>query len=183
MTGLASQGQLRASMIRWMLFTVPLIVLLGFLSGQSGGTDSLWYQTLQKPAINPPSAVFPIVWTALYVMMGVAVAIVCAAWGARGRTAALVAFAVHFVLNLAWTPVFFGAQELTGGLVVIVLMIITLIATIALFWKIRPLAGALLLPYLAWIVFAAVLNFQFLSQNPELDGGLPDTGVERVRLN
>lgn len=182
MTMLASRGQLRASFIRWALFTVPLIVLLGFLAGQFGGPDTAWFRALEKPAIYPPPVTFGIVWTILYAMIGLAVALVCAAWGARGRTLALAAFALHFVFNLAWTPVFFGAQEMTGGLVVIALAIVSLVAVIVLFWRIRKLAGALLLPYLVWLVFAAALNWQFLALNPELDGGMPDAPVERVRI-
>ena len=182
MTMLASRGQLRASFIRWALFTVPLIVLLGFLAGQAGGPDTPWFQALDKPTIYPPPATFGIVWTILYVMVGLALALVCAAWGARGRTLALIVFAVHFVCNLAWTPVFFGMQEISAALVVLGLVILTLIVTIVLFWKIRVMAGVLLLPYLAWVMFAFVLNWQFLQLNPDLDGGLPDTPVERVRI-
>ena len=185
MNQLASAGQLRASFVRWALFTVPLCVLLGFLSGQAGGPDSLWFQSLEKPSIYPPPATFGIVWTILYVMIGLSLALICAAWGARGRVAALVVFAVHFALNLAWTPVFFGAQMLTGGLVVIVAVVVTLSVVTRLFWKIRPLAGALLLPYLAWELFAAVLNWRFLVLNPEADGGLSgadETRPERVRI-
>ena len=182
MTMLASRGQLRASFIRWALFTVPLIVLLGFLAGQAGGPDTPWFQALDKPGIYPPPATFGIVWTILYVMVGFALALICAAWGARGRTLALIVFAVHFAFNLAWTPVFFGMQEISGALIVLGLVIVTLIATIVLFWKIRTLAGVLLLPYLAWVLFAFVLNWQFLQLNPDLDGGLPDAPVERVRI-
>lgn len=182
MTMLASRGQLRASFIRWALFTVPLIVLLGFLAGQAGGPDTPWFQALDKPGLYPPPATFGIVWTILYVMVGFALALICAAWGARGRTLALIVFAVHFAFNLAWTPVFFGMQEITGALIVLGLVIVTLIATIVLFWKIRTLAGVLLLPYLAWVLFAFVLNWQFLQLNPDLDGGLPDAPVERVRI-
>ena len=182
MTMLASRGQLRASFIRWALFTVPLIVLLGFLAGQAGGPDTPWFQALDKPGIYPPPATFGIVWTILYVMVGFALALICAAWGARGRTLALIVFAVHFAFNLAWTPVFFGMQEITGALIVVGLVIVTLIATIVLFWKIRTLAGVLLLPYLGWVLFAFVLNWQFLQLNPDLDGGLPDAPVERVRI-
>ena len=182
MTMLASRGQLRASFIRWALFTVPLIVLLGFLAGQAGGPDTPWFQALDKPGIYPPPATFGIVWTILYVMVGFALALICAAWGARGRTLALIVFAVHFAFNLAWTPVFFGMQEITGALIVLGLVIVTLIATIVLFWKIRTLAGVLLLPYLGWVLFAFVLNWQFLQLNPDLDGGLPDAPVERVRI-
>ena len=182
MNVLASRGQLRASFFRWALFLVPLCVLLGFLAGQLGSADTQWFRSLEKPAIYPPSATFGIVWTILYAMIGFAVALVCAAWGARGRIAALVAFAIHFLLNLSWTPVFFGLQEIAAALVVLGLVIVTLLVVIALFWKVRPLAGALLLPYLAWVCFAAVLNFQFLQLNPDADAGNADGAVERVRI-
>ena len=186
MNMLASRGQLRASFIRWALFTVPLIVLLGFLSGQSAGADSAWFAGLDKPASYPPPAAFGIVWTILYVIIGLAVAVVCAAWGARGRTLALVAFAIHFVFNLAWTPVFFGMQQIAGGLVVIALMALTLLAVVVLFWRVRRIAGLLMLPYLAWVLFALALNFQFLQLNPDADGGTAggtgDGAIERVRI-
>ena len=182
MNMLASRGQLRASFIRWALFTVPLIVLLGSLSGMIGSSDSAWFQALEKPAIYPEPQWFGIVWTILYVMIGLAVALVASAWGARGRSVALFAFAGHFLLNLAWTPVFFGAQNITAALIVIVLIDLTLLAVIALFWRVRQLAALLLLPYLAWVLFATLLNWQFLQANP--DGGTAsDSGaVERVRI-
>lgn len=182
MNMLASRGQLRASFIRWSLFTVPLIVLLGFMAGQLGGPNSAWFQGLEKPGIYPPPAAFGIVWSILYVMIGVSVALVCAAWGARDRPVALAVFAVHFLFNLAWTPVFFGMQQITGGLIVLGGVIVTLLLTIGVFWRVRALAGILLLPYLAWVLFAAALNYQFLQLNPDADGGNPDGAVERVRI-
>lgn len=186
MNMLASRGQLRASFIRWALFTVPLIVLLGFLAGQSSGPDTAWFASLEKPGIYPPPAAFGIVWTILYVMIGLALALVCAAWGARGRTAALWVFAAHFLFNLAWTTVFFGMQQLTGGLIVIGVVALTLVLVIVLFWRVRRLAGILLLPYLAWVLFAFALNYQFLQLNPDADGGgdrdTRDGAVERVQI-
>ena len=179
---LASRGQLRASFIRWALFTVPLCVLLGFLAGQLGGPDTPWFRALEKPAIYPPPVTFGIVWTILYIMIGLSVAVVFAAWGARGRTAALVAFGLHFVANLAWTPVFFGAQQITEALMVLLVIDLSLLVVIALFWKVRRLAALLLLPYLAWVLFATVLNWQFLQLNPDMDGGSNEGAVERVRI-
>ena len=182
MNMLASRGQLRASFLRWALFLVPLCLLLGFLSGRIGSPDTEWFRMLAKPDIFPEPKWFGIVWTILYIMIGFAVALVASAWGARGRTAALWVFAVHFAINLAWSPVFFGLQQMTGALVVIVLMIVTLLAVIALFWKVRRLAAVLLLPYLAWICFAALLNYEFLRLNPDADGGAQGERIERVRI-
>ena len=168
MTALASRGQLRASFIRWALFTVPLVVLLGFLSGQlsGSGADTLWFQSLEKPAIFPPPMSFGIVWTVLYVMMGLALAMVCAAWGARGRGIAIAFFVVQFVVNLAWAPVFFALHDVRAALIVIGVLDVLVLITIVLFWRVRKMSAVLLLPYLAWILFATVLNFQFLQLNP-----------------
>lgn len=182
MNMLASRGQLRASFIRWALFTVPLCVLLGFLAGQLGSPDTAWFAGLEKPGIYPEPKWFGIVWTVLYVMIGFAVAVVASAWGARGRSTALWVFAVHFLLNLGWSYVFFGAQQITGALVLLVAIVVSLLLVIALFWRVRRGAALLLLPYLAWVCFATALNYQFLQLNPDADGGNPEGAVERVRI-
>lgn len=184
MTMLASRGQLRASFLRWALFTVPLCVLLGYLSGQLAGTGpgNPWFDGLQKPAIYPPPATFGVVWTVLYAMMGLALALVCSAWGARGRERAIAAFALQLALNLAWTPLFFAAHEITAALWLIVALDIVLAVTVALFWKVRRWAAVLLLPYLGWVLFATVLTWQFLQLNPEADGADSPGAVERVRI-
>ncbi len=182
MNFLASKAQLRASFLRWSLFLVPLIVLLGFLGGQMGSPDTAWFQGLTKPAIFPPPAAFGIVWTVLYIMIGFALALVVSAWGAAGRGLAIILFAVHFIGNLAWTAVFFGMQNMTGGLMVLGYAALTLIAVIVAFWRVRRNAALLLLPYLAWVCFATALNYQFIVENP--DGGTTgESGaVERIEL-
>jgi translocator protein len=124
MSELASPGQLRAALLRWSLFLAPLLLLLGFMSGALSGSggENPWFIELVKPAINPPSAIFPIVWSILYVLMGVALAMVVTARGAAGRGAAIAIFAVQFVLNLAWSPVFFGMQLIFPALVLLVVI-------------------------------------------------------------
>lgn len=172
MNFLASREQIRASFIRWVLVCVPLCLLLGFLSGQVAGSGpgNPWFDALTKPAIYPPPATFAIVWSILYVMMGVALALVGSAWGARGRGAAIVVFAVQFLFNLAWTPTFFAAHQITGALIVVVLLDVLVLVTMVLFWRIRRLAGLLLLPYFAWTLFATALSYEFLRLNPQADG-------------
>ena len=183
MNMLASRGQLRASFLRWALFLVPLCLLLGFLSGQLGaGPNSAWFQSLEKPSIYPEPKWFGIVWSILYVMIGFAAAFVASAWGARGRGAALTVFALHFALNLAWSPVFFGMQDLSLALGLLVAIVLTLLVVIALFWKVRKIAAILLLPYLAWVCFATLLNYEFLRLNPDAEGMTTGDAVERVRI-
>ncbi|QZH74196.1 MAG: tryptophan-rich sensory protein [Erythrobacter sp.] len=168
MNRLASPGQLRASLIRWALFIVPAVMLLGFLAGQLGGTaDSVWFQSLDKPATFPPPATFGIVWTILYAMMGFAFALVCAAWGSKLRRWAIIAFLVHFAINLCWSPSFFGQQDITLALYVIIALDAAAIITTVLFFQVRKWAGILMLPYIAWILFATLLNWQFLQLNPD----------------
>ncbi|MEM9310578.1 MAG: TspO/MBR family protein [Pseudomonadota bacterium] len=169
MNFLASKDQLRGSLVRWSLFCVPLVVLLGFLGGQLGGPNTFWFQSLNKPQIFPPPAAFGIVWSILYVMIGFALALVISALGAHGRRGAVALFALHFVFNVAWTPVFFGSQNMVGGLVVLGLGLVTLLPVLWTFFRVRPIAAYLLLPYFGWLCFATALNYQFIVVNP--DGG------------
>ncbi len=185
MNFLASKAQLRASFIRWALFLVPLTVLLGFSAGQLGSPQTVWFQELTKPAIFPPPMWFGIVWSILYVMIGLSLAGVVSAWGAHGRGFAIIIFAVHFVGNLAWTLVFFGMQNMTAGLGVLIYTVVSLIAVIAVFWRVRRSAALLLIPYLAWVMFASVLNYQFIAENPD-GGNVSDVSeegaVERIEF-
>jgi len=169
MSELASPGQLRAALLRWSLFLAPLLLLLGSLSGlmSGSGEGNVWFFGLNKPAIYPPPATFGIVWTVLYLLMGVALAMVVTARGAPARNAAIAAFVVQFLINLAWSPVFFGMNQLVGALAVIVALDLAVIVTVVLFHKVRPLAAWLLLPYLCWVLFATLLNWQFIQANPE----------------
>lgn len=174
MTELASPGQLRASLLRWSLFLAPLLLLLGTISGamSGSGSNSLWFASLEKPAIYPPSATFGIVWTVLYLLMGIALAMVVTARGAPGRGLAIAVFLVQFLLNLAWSPVFFGMQMLVPAFYLLLAIDAAVLATVVLFYRVRPLAALLLAPYLAWVLFAAVLNWQFVQANPEQAAGV-----------
>ena len=183
MNRLASPEQLRASFVRWALFLVPAVLLLGFVSGRLGGDASdPWFIALEKPAIFPPPAAFGIVWPILYTLMGLAAAMVCAAWGSRYRLPAILAFALQLVVNLAWSPVFFGEHEIMLGLYIILVLDLAVLVTIVLFWKVRRAAALLLLPYLAWILFASVLNYEFLRLNRAADGAEGSYPVQRIEL-
>lgn len=180
MNVLASKQQLRASFMRWALFLVPLVLLVGFAAGQLGGPDTAWFAGLVKPAIYPPPITFGIVWTALFVSIGVALALVASAWGAHGRGVALIAFAIHFIGTQSWTLVFFGLQDMFAGLMVMGYGIASLAIALALIYRVRRGAALLLLPYLAWLCFAGVLNYQFIVANP--DGGPRGAGEAETRV-
>ena len=121
------------------------------------GADTGW---IDRPWFFPPDIAFPVVWTTLFSLMGVALFLV---W--RGGTerrdvrVSLAAFAVQFALNLIWTPVFFGLQRPDLGLIVIVMLFFAIAATVVAFDRVDRRAAFLLVPYLVWVGFAGVLNY------------------------
>lgn len=136
---------------------VPAVNALGALPAVFVGADTTWFE---RPALFPPTIVFPVVWTALFTLMGVALYLV----GRRGLARrdvriAVAAFAGQFALNLAWTPAFFGLQRPGLSLVLIGALWIAVAATIVAFDRVDRRAAVLLVPYLAWVSFAAVLNY------------------------
>lgn len=168
MAELASRGQLRNAYVRWALVTVPSILLLGTISGKiaNSGYGNPWFDALTKPALMPPGWVFGMVWSILYILMGLAVALILNARGAKGRGVALTLFLIQLALNLAWSPVFFAMHRIMLAFGLIVMIFLWAIATTLLFRRIRPLAALLMLPYLAWLLFAGVLNWQVHLLNP-----------------
>jgi benzodiazapine receptor len=180
--GIASKNQLRMSFLRWAVVTVPLVLLLGFASGRSvvGGSDNDWYFALTKPAQTPPDWVFPVAWTTLYILLGLAVAIVLNARGARLRWPAVALFVLGFGLSLGWTPLFFGAHRIGAAMWLIVAMLVVGIATTVLFGRIRAIAAWLMVPYLVWISFAGVLTWSIGQLNPEGDGVAPTPHTSQI---
>jgi tryptophan-rich sensory protein len=124
-----------------------------------------WYATLAKPSWTPPRAAFPIVWPILYFLMAISVWLIWEAPPSSLRTLALAAFAIQLLLNAVWSPIFFGNHNLLAGLIVILLLVVAIAVTIATAIKVNYFAAALLLPYLAWILFAAALNGRIVSLN------------------
>jgi len=143
-------------------------LLLAFAPGAIGGRfqPGEWYTALAKPALTPPGWVFPVAWTLLYATMGVALFLVWRRRDAPGRTLALAAFAAQLVLNAAWSWLFFGLRRPDLAFIDIVALWLLILASTVLFWRIRPAAGALLLPYLAWVGFASYLNLMLWRLNP-----------------
>jgi benzodiazapine receptor len=118
-----------------------------------------WYVTLRKPAGNPPASYFGPVWTALYFLMAVA------AWnvwrvggGWDGASPAITIFLIQLALNAVWPVIFFGMRWPGLALIEIILLLAVVLATMILFWRISTLSGALIVPYLAWVTYAAYLN-------------------------
>lgn len=126
-----------------------------------------WYLTLNRPPGVPPNAVFPVVWTTLYVMMG------CAAWLAwrkfphrTSHRTALRLWGWQLLANALWSPVFFGLHSPALGLVVLAIMLPLIALSIRALWRLDRRAGLLMLPYLLWSLYATYLNAGFWWLNP-----------------
>ncbi len=129
-------------------------------------SSAVWYGSLVKPPWMPPDRWFGPVWSALYLLMGIAAWII---WGERyhrGRNLALAAFAVQLLLNALWAPLFFGTRSIGLGLLVIVALWLAVVWTVREFAGVRAMAACLLLPYLAWVSFATTLNLEIWRHNP-----------------
>lgn len=146
---------------------VALIICLAipFLAGAIGGFFTApaiptWYAGLAKPVFNPPPWIFGPAWSALYAMMGVALYLV---WrrGLKqpGVKRAAILFAAQMALNAAWPILFFGLRNPGIALIEIAVLWVMILLTLLAFLRVSRTAGLLLVPYLAWVSFAAVLNF------------------------
>lgn len=126
-----------------------------------------WYQTLTKPVFNPPNWIFGPVWTTLYALMGISVYRIWRLGMRREKVRdAVVLFCMHLALNAIWSPVFFGARNIPLAFAIIAIMWLTLIALIFRFERLDKQSAYLLTPYLAWISFAMVLNYNLWILNP-----------------
>ncbi|QIL02623.1 tryptophan-rich sensory protein [Sphingomonas sinipercae] len=150
------------------LITVPAIVLLGSASGllSNSGYENGWFIQLDKPFFMPPGWAFGVVWPILYVLLGLSLAMILAEPPSVARRKGLILFFVQLVLNFAWSPMFFAAHLIKPALMTIVVMAAIAAMAAGQFWRIRPLAGALMVPYLAWLCFAASLNAAIDRLNP-----------------
>ncbi len=153
------------------LLSVGVSIAAALAAGAIGGlatasSVTTWYAGLNKPAFNPPNAIFAPVWTTLYVLMAVA------AWrvwrrepaGARRRTAVTL-YAGQLLLNLFWSLIFFGLRQPGLALTEVGLLLAAVIATAIAFWRIDRAAGAMMIPYAAWVSFASLLNFEIWRLN------------------
>ena len=133
----------------------------------SSQADS-FYAQLERPYWAPPSWVFGPVWTILYGLMAIAAWLVWLDRESRFVRVALVVFVLQLIFNALWSWLFFRWRQGGLGFVDIVLLCGLIVVTLMRFWRIRPLAGALLVPYLLWVAFAAALNYSVWKLNPSL---------------
>ena len=151
--------QNRSSLIIAIL--IPLAV--GSFSALISGNMAL-YSTINKPAFRPPSIVFPIVWTILYVLMGISSYIIYSSDSAD-KTRALKIYALQLFFNFCWNILFFRYNLYLLSFLWLVILIVLICIMIKDFYKINPAAAYLQIPYLLWCIFAAFLNFSIYTMN------------------
>ena len=148
---------MKKSALPYLVF--PAVSLLaGSLSALLTGENMMIYQTVAKPALAPPAVLFPIVWTVLYLLMGVGAAMV---YNARGdyRRLGLLLFFAQLAVNFFWSILFFNLRAFLFAFVWLILLWVLAAAMLIAFFKTRRAAGLLQAPYLLWLTFAAYLNF------------------------
>ena len=150
-----------------LLLCLLLCLAVGFLeSFFTRPQIATWYAGLAKPSWTPPPFVFPIVWTALYVLMAVALwRLWDRATPSPQRSRAITYFLMQLTLNAAWSPIFFGAHAIVAALIVIVVLLIAIVMTMAASAEVDRPAAWLLAPYLAWVAYATTLNAGIVAMN------------------
>ena len=145
-----------------------IICLLAGAIGSIFTTPAIpsWYAALVKPSFNPPNWVFAPVWSGLYLLMGISAFLV---WrkGLDNRlvNSALRLFIIQLILNTFWSILFFGLRSPVLGLAEIIILWVAIFLTILSFFRVSKIAGILLVPYVLWVSFAAILNFSIWRLN------------------
>ena len=150
---------------------VPYILSVGLALGIGGLSAFLTkdsipiYSAINRPKLSPPPELFPIVWTVLFVLMGIASAII---WCSNGREidSALLFYGAQLVFNFCWTLIFFNFRAYLAAFIWLLILLVLIGITSVKFYRIKKLAGLLLLPYFAWVSFAGYLNFMVWRLNP-----------------
>ena len=150
-----------------LILSVFICLIAGFIgSFFTSPAISTWYATLQKPSFAPPNWVFFPVWTSLFIMMGISLFLVWQkGWDNKKVKAAIYIFAVQLVMNVLWSVAFFGLRSPLLGLMEIIILWIAILATTLSFMKVSRTAAYLLVPYILWVSFAAILNFSIWALN------------------
>ena len=143
--------------IKSLLVSIAIPLVVGGLSSLITGDGFKNYSEVTQPALSPPSWLFPIVWTLIYIMMGIAAYLIYES-GHESSKKALTLYVIQLAINFIWPIFFFGFDAyLFAFILIIILWIFVLITTIS-FYKINKTSGILMIPYVLWLTFAAYLN-------------------------
>ncbi len=154
--------------INWkkLILCLAIPLFFGILAAIITKGDMNVYETLNQPPLSPPAIVFPIVWSILYILMGISLYLIVMS-DKRGdeRSCVLLAFALQLFLNFIWSPIFFSAREFFVALIVLILLLAAVIIQTALMSKINKKAAYLQIPYIIWLCIALYLNIGILALN------------------
>ena len=152
--------------IKALVISILFPLAVGGLSAGLSGNNSADYDALIKPALSPPGYVFPIVWTVLFILMGISSYLIWDNYKQTGEgRCALIAYAIQLFLNFSWSIIFFGLEQRFVALIVLLLLTVAVVTMFALFADNVPVAAALQIPYLIWCFYALYLNYAFWSLN------------------
>lgn len=143
--------------IKKLLFYVGITLLIGFLPNffiKIGDT----YKSFNKPPLSPPGILFPIVWSILFILMGISIYRIMMTNSDKKKEARLIYF-IQLIINACWTPIFFGLKEYFLAFLWILMLILLVVTMILIFFKIDKISVYLNIPYLIWLLFACYLNF------------------------
>jgi translocator protein len=149
------------------IYKLIISIIIPFIASAIGSfftvsSVSTWYLTLVKPSFNPPSWVFGPVWTLLYLLMGISLYLV---WTNNYHKKALTFFGIQLTLNALWSILFFGLQNPLAAFIEIIFLWTSILITIIYFYKINKSSAYLLIPYILWVSFAAILNLAIVLLN------------------
>lgn len=161
-----SRRTLLLGLVGWLAVSFAAAAMGGVASANAGS----FYNSLARPSWAPPSSLFGPVWTVLYVLIGVAAWLVWKKAGFSRARGALTLFILQLLANGLWTWIFFAWRQGALAFAEILVLWVMIAVNIALFWRVTRWAGALLLPYLAWVSFATALTYAVWQRNPQALG-------------
>ena len=154
--------------MKWLklIFAILISQLAGIIGSLFTITSTKsWYTTIIKPSFNPPNWIFGPVWTLLYLLMGISLYLILTTKKSKNRKIGLYLFFTQLVLNTLWSILFFGLQSPLFAFIEIIILWLAILLTIIYFYKINKKASYLLIPYILWVTFAAILNLSIYSLN------------------
>ena len=147
-------------------FASLLPLIFGYLSSLfTAPAITGWYTTLNKPSFNPPNWIFSPVWTTLFILMGISLLLILKKSASYYRRQAIFAFYIQLVLNVLWSFIFFYLNRPDLAFLEIIILSLAIVINIVYFWRLSRISAYLLVPYLAWVFFAAFLNYSICLLN------------------
>lgn len=150
---------------KFLITFIVMALAFGGIGAFLGGNME-YFETLKKPAFAPPAIVFPIVWSILYILMGISAYLICVNnTDEKFRSRAIVIYLVQLIINALWPLFFFRLHMILFAFIWLLLLLVFVIVMFIKFYKISPLAGYLQIPYVIWLIFAGVLNYTIYTLN------------------